>query len=156
MMTIQGRRDESARPDWFSAAFWVTVGLAVYLILLVPDRWVWLLLTVAGVALSYGWWMRHRRGKFWLLFVSTCAFFALLALFGAGRAVLATASVPADSVGQWEVVCGSVVNPVAGEKLQVTAVESGELVVESRPIPQASWREFARTSFAIEWVMPQG
>ena len=137
-MKLEERRSERAHPGLFSAAFWVTVTLAVYLVLLSPDWWVWLLLTVSGVAATYGWLRRRRwMGTLSLVFAAACALFALLSLFGGARFLFATASVPADSIGPRVVVCGSVVTPVPGDQLQVTDADSGDPVVQSRPIPQS-------------------
>lgn len=128
------RQRGSGNPAVFSTAFWLTIGLAMYLVLLLPDPWLWLLVAAAGLGSSYGWWRRYRRGKYWFLSGAACALLALLALVGGGRAVFADVSVPADSVGQREILCGSLTDPVPGDQLQVTDVGSGEVVMQSRPL----------------------
>lgn len=142
-MTLQERRAE-----WFelserwSAAFWVTVASAACFALFVSGWWVWLLLAAAGAIVTYGWWQTRRRGRFRYLSAIACALLAGLALYGAGAAALQTQVVRLDSMGQRELVCGSVLRPVPEERLAVTAVESD--VGRSQPIPQSELERVCR------------
>ncbi|NKR27889.1 hypothetical protein GS479_21255 [Rhodococcus hoagii] len=135
-MTLLERREE-----WFelsegwSAAFWVTVASAACGVLFAAGWWAWILLIVAGALLTYGWWRARRRGRFRYFSAVTCALSAGLALFSAGAVALANQVVRVDSVGQRELVCGSVLRPVPDDRLAVTVVASD--AGRPQPVPQS-------------------
>lgn len=136
-MTVQEQQDKRSPTRWLTGAFWVVLALFVYGLILLR-WWEWLVLTVAGVAVTCFWWRRRRHGRYSLLFGLTCAFISALALFGSGTAILSAVSAPADSVGQTEIKCGSAVSPVPAGELRITDVASGEIVVRQHdPIPQS-------------------
>lgn len=137
MVTLQEHRSERVSTGWITAAFWAAVAWSGYLLIGASPWWHWVLSTAVGAALTVAWWRERRRSRYWHLFGFTCAVVAALALSGSATAIFASYSVPADSVGQTETVCGSVVNPVPADELRVTVVASGEPVVTSRPIPRS-------------------
>ncbi|MCA1005494.1 hypothetical protein LCL87_07185 [Rhodococcus hoagii] len=120
-MTLRERRAE-----WFdlsegwSAAFWVTVASAACGVLLAAGWWAWILLTVAGALVTYGWWRARCRGERRLWSATCCALLAAGALSAAGLEAFQTQTVRVDSVGQREIVCGSVVHPVSDDGSTVT------------------------------------
>lgn len=143
-MTLLERREE-----WFelsegwSAAFWVTVASAVGGVLFAAGWGAWILLVVAGALVTYGWWRARRHGRFWYFAAVTCALLAGFALFSAGAVALANHVVPVDSVGQRELVCGSVVRPVPEDRLAVTVVASD--AGRPQPIPQSELVRICRS-----------
>ncbi|MBP1159831.1 hypothetical protein [Rhodococcus sp. PvR099] len=136
-MTPRERPGEESPTEWLTAAFWILTLMFMYRLIGILYWWEYLVFTIAGVALSYMWWTRRRRGQYWLLFGVTCGLFGAGAIFGSGASMFSDISVPADSVGQTEIVCGSVVNPVPGSELKVTDAATGETVVRSSPLPQS-------------------
>ncbi|MFC9515338.1 hypothetical protein ACFTSD_06400 [Nocardiaceae bacterium NPDC056970] len=143
-MTLQERRAEwYERSEWWSAAFWLGLVSAAYAGLL-HGWWVWLPLAVIGIGVTYGWWRRRPRGRFWFVYATGCATLGLLALVVVGLAVSATQSVAVDSVA--EVECGSVVRPVAGDQLVVTPPQ---VVTAVRgPIPHSELERRCRDRLA--------
>lgn len=125
------------RTDWLATAFWMSIAFAGYVALGIPAWREISLFAVVGAATGYGWWRHRQRTKFWIFFSVTCALAATLALLVAGGSVVGTAFTPADSVGQREIACGSVVNPLLSDQLHVTYVETGEPVVELEPLPRS-------------------
>lgn len=136
-VALRNRQRARSRTKWLTAAFWIITLLFAYALLVLFGWWAWLMYLGAGSAVSYLWWKRRRRGRYAILFGSSCAVLVVMALAMIGWALLATFSVPVDSVGPRRVVCGSVINPVPADELRVTIAGSDELAGQSRPIPQS-------------------
>lgn len=122
-------------PGWFTAAFWAVIAVTLYAVLLISSWWWWVLLGALGLAASYGWWTRRQTPKPRFVFATTCAVIAAAALFGAGQGVFSSISVSTESVGDNEVVCGSVVDPTPADQLRETDGKTGQPASRENPIP---------------------
>ena len=136
-MELRNPQSTRSRTKWLTAAFWIITFLFAYVLLGLLGWWQWLVYLVGGLALTYFWWKRRHRSRYAILFGSSCALLVVMALTMIGWALLATISVPVDSVGPRRVICGSVISPVPANELKVTIAGSDEPVVQSRPIPQS-------------------
>lgn len=126
---------------WFTAAFWTGIAVILYAVLLISSWWWWVILGALGLGASYGWWIRRETPRPRFVFAATCAVIAAAAIAGAVQGVSGPISVPTESVGDNEVLCGSVVNPTPADELRETDGAAGEPVARERPISDT---EFGR------------
>lgn len=143
------------RPLWFTVPFWLIFCASVFSLVGISSWSWWILVAVLGGVVSYCWWLARRPSRFRLLFAVACGALAVGACAAAAHNVFAPFAIGTESVGDNEVRCGSVLNPIPAQDLREVDGQTGEAIMRQSAIPTSEFERVCsnnlhyRTSDAV-------